>query len=221
MMLRSLRELPFSEHPGYRLNNFGPASLASAELINLIAGGQIGLELLTRAGSLVELAKLTQGDLETIPGIGPAIASRIVAAVELGRRLSWARQDERPQIASPADAAGLFMAEMSVLEQEHFKVMLLDTKNRVIAVTTLYVGNVNTSVIRVAEVFKEAVRRNATSIIISHNHPSSDSTPSPEDVRVTRQIVEAGRVLSIDVLDHIIVGGNSYVSLKERGLGFG
>jgi DNA repair protein RadC len=219
--LLSLRELPVSEHPGCRLSNLGLGSLSSAELIDLVVGAQVGMTLLTAAGSLMDLAKKSQADLDAVPGIGPATASRLVAALELGRRASWARPDDRPQISSPADAAGLFMAELGASEQEHFKVMLLDTKNRLLALYTLYVGNVNTSVIRISEVFREAIRRNATSIIISHNHPSGDSSPSPEDVRITRQIVEAGKLLSIDVLDHIIVGGNSYISLKERGLGFG
>jgi DNA repair protein RadC len=132
-----------------------------------------------------------------------------------------AAPDERPQITSPADAANLLMLEMGHLEQEHLRLLLLDTKNRVLASPTIYKGNVNTSVIRVSELFREAIRHNSVALIIAHNHPSGDPTPSPEDVRVTRQIFEAGKLLDVEVLDHLIIGQGRYVSLKERGLGFG
>jgi DNA repair protein RadC len=110
---------------------------------------------------------------------------------------------------------------MDALDQEHLVVISLDAKNRVLSQETLYIGNVNTSIIRIAEIFRLAIRQNAPAIIISHNHPSGDPDPSPEDVRVTRQIVEAGKMLDIDVLDHLVIGHQRYVSLKERGLGFG
>jgi DNA repair protein RadC len=139
----------------------------------------------------------------------------------MGRRLLITAPHERPQITSPADAANLLMLEMSHLEQEHLRVLLLDTKNQVLASPVIYKGNVNTSVIRIAEIFREAIRHNSTALIIAHNHPSGDPTPSPEDIRVTRQIVEAGNLVDIEVLDHLIIGQGRYVSLKERGLGFG
>jgi DNA repair protein RadC len=110
---------------------------------------------------------------------------------------------------------------MDALDQEHLVVITLDGRNRVLSQETLYIGNVNTSLIRIAEIFRLAIRQNAPAIIISHNHPSGDPDPSPEDVRVTRQIVEAGKMLDIDVLDHLVIGHQRYVSLKERGLGFG
>jgi len=113
------------------------------------------------------------------------------------------------------------MSEMSLLEQEHLRVMMLDTKNRVLGSPTVYVGSLNTSMIRVGELFREAIRSNSASVIVAHNHPSGDPTPSPEDVAVTRQIAEAGKLLDVDVLDHLIIGRQRFVSLKERGLGFG
>jgi DNA repair protein RadC len=143
-----------------------------------------------------------------------------MAAMELGRRLMFASPQQRPQITSPADAANLLMLEMSRLEQEQLRVLLLDTKNYVMAVHTLYMGNANTTIIRVGEVFREAVRENTTALILVHNHPSGDPTPSPEDVQVTRRIIEAGRLLDIEVLDHLVIGHQRYVSLKERGLAF-
>ncbi|MFN2224744.1 MAG: RadC family protein, partial [Anaerolineae bacterium] len=154
-------------------------------------------------------------------GLGPAKVAQIKAALELGRRLLAQSPEERPQIRSPADAANMVMSEMSWLEQEHLKVMLLDTKNRVLGTPTVYIGSLNTSMVRVGELFREAIRANCASLIVVHNHPSGDPTPSPEDVAVTRQIAEAGKLLDIELLDHLIIGQQRFVSLKERGLGFG
>jgi len=135
--------------------------------------------------------------------------------------LSVAAPGERPVVKSPADAVTL-LSDMSVMEQEVMRTLLLDTKNHVLGIPTVYSGSVNTTVIRVAELFKEAVRQNCAAIIVAHNHPSGDPTPSPEDVAVTGEIVKAGKILDIDVLDHVVIGaGQKFVSLKERGLGFG
>jgi DNA repair protein RadC len=154
-------------------------------------------------------------------GLGPAKVTQLKAALELGRRLLVESPGERPQVRSPADAANLVLSEMGLLEQEQLRVMLLDTKNRVLETKTIYVGSLNTSLIRVGELFREAVRANCASIIVLHNHPSGDPTPSPEDVAVTRQIVQAGQLLDVEVLDHLVIGRQRFVSLKERGLGFG
>ena len=132
----------------------------------------------------------------------------------------FATTEEKPQVKSPADAANLLMAEMSLLEQEHLRVILLDSKNRLLKTVTVYVGSLNTSVVRVGELFREAIRANAAAIIVAHNHPSGDPAPSPDDVHVTEVIVQAGQLMDIDVLDHVIIGQQRYVSLKERGLGF-
>jgi DNA repair protein RadC len=123
-------------------------------------------------------------------------------------------------VPSPADAANLLMFEKMNLAQEHLRVILLDTRNRVLATPTIYVGSLNSSVVRIGELFKAAIRDNAAAVIVAHNHPSSDPSPSPEDIHVTRQMVKAGKLLDVSVLDHIIIGRNRWVSLKERGLGF-
>jgi DNA repair protein RadC len=127
---------------------------------------------------------------------------------------------EMSQIRSPADVANLLMLEMGLLEREHMRTVLLDTKNRVQRIVNVYAGSLNTAVIRISEIFQEAIRANSAAVIVVHNHPSGDPTPSPEDVRVTQKIVQAGELLNIDVLDHLVIGRNRYVSMKERGLGF-
>jgi DNA repair protein RadC len=160
-------------------------------------------------------------ELTSAKGVGTAKVAQLKAALEIGRRLLLESPEDRPQIRSPADAANLVMTDMSLLEQEHLRVMLLDTKNRVLNTTTVYQGSLNTSLIRVGELFKEAIRCNCASLIVLHNHPSGDPTPSPEDVAVTRQIVAAGKLLDVEVLDHLVIGRQRFVSLKERGLGFG
>jgi DNA repair protein RadC len=180
----------------------------------------LSTRLLTEYRGLERLSKAGFNELASIKGLGPAKACQLKAALELGRRLMVASPNPRPQITCPADAANLLMSEMSVLEQEHLHVLLLDTKNYVLSSPMVYKGNVNTSVIRVAEIFKYAIRENATAMIIAHNHPSGDPTPSPEDVQVTQRIVEAGRLIDIEILDHIIIGHQRFVSLKERGIGF-
>lgn len=181
------------------------------------------------------LARASFAELERERGLGLAKAAQLKAAFELGRRLMVASPEERPQIKSPAEAANLLMMEMGMLQQEHMRTILLDTKNRVLAVPTIYIGSLNSSMIRVGEVFREAIKQNCAAIIVTHNHPSGDPTPSADDLQVTTQIVEAGKLLDIEVLDHLIIGRQryvipvlnhliigrqGYVSMKERGLGF-
>jgi DNA repair protein RadC len=176
--------------------------------------------LLVDFGGLTGLAQASFEELCGARGMGEAKATQIKAALELGRRLLAAAPQERLQVRNPADVANLLMMEMGLLEQEHLRAVLLDTKNFVIRIATVYAGSLNSAVVRVGEVFREAIRANAAAIILAHNHPSGDPTPSPEDVRVTQMVVEAGVLLDISVLDHLIIGRNRYVSLKERGLGF-
>jgi DNA repair protein RadC len=214
--------LPYCERPDHRLQHLGARALSTPELLSLIIGGANSLDTAYRVMEEVgqDLPKATVHTLKHIRGIGDTTANRIVAALDLSRRAMQAERPERPRITSPADAANLLLAEMQHLEQEHFRLILLDTRNRVLGTPILYIGSLNTSVIRIAEIFKEAAKINAAAIILVHNHPSGDPSPSPEDVGVTRQIVQAGKLLSIDILDHIIIGQNQFVSLKERGLGF-
>jgi DNA repair protein RadC len=220
----TLRELPPSERPVNRLHTYGSPSLSTTELLAILTGNahqlQDAANLMASFEGLEGVARANLSELQRQPGIGATTAARIKAALELGRRLTIERPTDRHQIRTPADAANLVMAEMSLLEQEQLRTMLLDTKNRVLGIPTIYVGSVHTTLIRVSEVFREAVRRNCPSIIIVHNHPSGAPDPSPEDVQVTRQAVEAGKLLDVEVLDHLIIGNQKYVSLKERGLGF-
>jgi DNA repair protein RadC len=220
-----LKSLPIKEQPISRIYDFGVASVSLTELLAAVAGGSRQLELAERLlvhyRTLSALFQAPTSELEQFAGIGHATAARLKAALELGKRLVQETPDARPSVRSPADAANLVMHDMALLEKEELRVILLDTKNHVLGVTTVYVGNVNSSIIRVAEVFQEAVRVVAPSIIIAHNHPSGESCPSPDDVRVTERIVQAGKLIDIDVLDHIVVGkGGQFTSLKERGLGF-
>lgn len=224
----TIPDLPLGERPRERLLYYGASALSNAELLAILlrvgSRGEnavaLGTRLLTEFGGLAGLAKASFSDLGRIRGISTAKTAQLKAALELGRRLLLTSPDARPQITSPADAASLLMLEMGGLEQENLRALLLDTKNRVLASPTVYVGNVNSSIIRVSEVFREAVRQNATALIIAHNHPSGDPTPSPEDIQVTRSIVEAGELLGIEVLDHLVIGHQRFISLKERGLGF-
>ncbi len=223
-----IKELPADERPRERLERYGENALSNSELlaIALRTGSQhesaiaLATRLLAIFDGLGGLARASFHELCAVHGIGPAKAAQLKAALEIGRRLIICSEQGRPQINSPADAAGLFQAAMSTEPQEQLRVMLLDSKHRVQRISVVYVGNVNTAVVRIAEVFREAIKDNAVAIIIAHNHPSGDPTPSPDDVRVTEEIVRAGKMLDVEVLDHLIIGRQRYLSLKERGLGF-
>lgn len=223
-----IRELPPAEKPRERLRDQGPAALSDAELLAILLrvgveglnAIQLAQQLLIEHRGWVGLQRASFEDLARRRGMGEAKAAQLKAALEIGRRLLLSGGEERPQIRSPADAAQLMLIEMAHLDQEHLRTICLNTKNRVQKVQTIYVGSLNSSLVRVGEVFKEAIRLNSAAIIVAHNHPSGDPTPSPEDVQVTRQIVEAGKLLDIEVLDHLVIGQGRFVSMRERGLGF-
>lgn len=223
-----IRDMPENERPRERLIQVGATAVSTAELLAILMRTGVGGEnvlrlaerLLAHFDGLPGLSRSSMVELQNVKGIGTAKAAEIKAALELGRRLIATSPEERPRVSSPADAANLLMSEMMFLEQEHLRVILLDTRNRVMRTPTVYVGSLNTSVIRIGELFRAAIKENAAAFIVIHNHPSGDPSPSPEDVNVTRQIVKAGELLDISVLDHIIIGRQRYVSLKERGLGF-
>jgi DNA repair protein RadC len=225
----ALKQLEKNDLPRERLKRLGAGALKTQELIAIILRTgtpgenvlQLAERLLRDYGGLGGLARAPYTELTRVKGVGDTKAIELQAVFELGRRLNTAAPEDKPMVKSPADAASL-LSDMSVLEQEMMRTLLLDTKNRVLAIRTVYTGSVNTTVIRVAELFREAIRQNCTALIIAHNHPSGDPTPSPEDVAVTSEIVKAGKLLDIDVLDHLVIGaGQKFVSLKERGLGFG
>jgi DNA repair protein RadC len=223
-----INDMASEDRPRERLALSGPEALSNAELLAILL--RTGMEgenvvrlserILAQHGGLVGLLKISYSDLKNVKGIGPAKAAQLKAAVELGRRIAAASPAEKPTISSPAEAANILMYEMRALDQEVVKVLLLDTRNRLIGQVEVYRGSLNTSMIRVGELFREAIKQSAASIIVAHNHPSGDPSPSPEDVAVTRLMVEAGRLLDIPVHDHLVIGQNRFVSLKERGLGF-
>jgi DNA repair protein RadC len=225
-----ISELAESERPRERLKRVGAGSLSSAELLAIllrvgVAGEnavEVGNRLLQKFKGLAGIQRAPIEELESQRGVGAAKAAQIKAAIELGRRLSEPPQDEdKPTVISnPAEAARYFQYQMGALEQEELRVILLDTRNQVLDLVPIYVGSANTAQVRPAEVFKAAVRRNATAVIVVHNHPSGDPTPSPDDVAVTRELIKAGDLIGIKVLDHIIIGQGRHVSMKERGLGF-
>jgi len=204
----TIRAMTLHERPRERLQQLGAGVMSDAELLAIILRTgyrganviQLAADLLEKCGRLGGLARTPFADLAAVKGIGPAKATELHAVFELGRRAMNAAPEERPQIKSPADAAKL-LQDMSTLEQEEMRTLLLDTKNRVLGRPRIYQGSVHTTVIRIAELFREAVRQNCTALIVAHNHPSGDATPSPEDAAITREIVKAGELLEIDVLD--------------------
>jgi DNA repair protein RadC len=223
-----MTDLDLTERPRERLASLGAQALSNAELLAILLrtgvpgqnSVQVGQRLLQTFGGLQGLQRISFDELVNQHGMGEAKAAQVKAAIELGRRLTLESAGEHPTINGAADAAALVQYEMSALEQEHLRILLLDTRNHVLDIVEVYKGSVNSSQVRVGEVFKAAIRRNATAIIIAHNHPSGDPTPSPEDVAVTRALVQAGKLMDVDVLDHLVIGKGRYVSLKERGLGF-
>lgn len=224
-----ITDLVESERPRERLARLGPQALSNAELLAILlrtgvvgeSAVQVGQRLLQTFGGISGIHRVDFEEVRAQHGIGTAKAAQIKAAIELGRRLTLEAPEERPAIHSPADAAMLVQYEMSALEQEVLKVILLDSRNRVLDIAELYRGSLNSSQVRVGELFRPAIRRNSAAIIIVHNHPSGDPAPSPDDVAITRAIVQAGKLLDIDVLDHLVIGKGRFVSMKERGLGFG
>ncbi|MGH2604466.1 MAG: RadC family protein [Dehalococcoidia bacterium] len=223
-----VKELPADERPRERLKLRGASSLSDSDLIAILLNtGTVGLSvtdlaqrLIVEQGGLRGLMRLEVSELARIRGVGDAKAVRVKAALELGRRLAAQIPDVRPQIASPDDIVTLVQIEMAALDQEQLRVVLLDTKNRVLAIRTVYQGSVNAAQIRVAEVFRDAIRHNAVAIVAIHNHPSGDPTPSAADVTVTAELAQAGALLDIELLDHLVIGDGRWVSLRRLGLGF-
>jgi DNA repair protein RadC len=223
-----IREMPAADRPRERLRDFGAAALSTAELLAILlrtgSAGQnvvsLATALLAQHGGLGGLARLSFAELVQVHGLGEAKAAELKAAFELARRLNALQPEERPQVRSPADVFALVGGEMTLLDQEHLRVLLLSTRNHVLSVSEVYKGNVSASLVRISELFREAVRQNAPAIIIVHNHPSGDPAPSPDDVALTKSALEAGKLLGIDLLDHVVIGDRRFVSLKELGLGF-
>lgn len=222
MALQRISELPREERPSYKIEQY-PQAMSSRELLALLIGGEKQMEI---AGNLYQscdgnLRKLGKDSIpEDIEGIGKVTSDRILAAIQLGQRLASPPENERIVIHSPEDAADLVQYEMSALPQEELRVIILNTRNHVIKVVTIYRGSLNSSQVRIGEIFRPAIRLNAAAIIVVHNHPSGDFSPSPCDLTITRAIIKAGKLLDVQTLDHLIIGANGFASLNRKGLGF-
>ena len=224
----TVRDLPAEERPRERLQHFGANALSTTELLAIVlqtgSRGENALRLAERLlidfDGLPGLGHATIEELCQVTGVGMAKASQLKASLELGKRLLMVAPTERFTVQSPADAANLLMPDMALLEQEEMRTILLDSRNRVIRTHTVYAGSLNHVQVRVGEVFREAIRTNSAALIVAHNHPSGLTEPSREDIQVTRQLGAAGRLLGIEVLDHVVLGRQNYCSLRERGLGF-
>lgn len=221
-----MRELPPEQRPRERMLKEGATSLSDIDLLAImlrtgtaqVSAMELAAEIIGRFRDLRALAQATVEELSAVKGVGPVKAVQVKAALELGRRLAALPAAERPVIRCPEDVCSLLMEDLRDLDREHFLALLLNTKNQVLATETISIGTLNASMVHPRELFKIAIRRSAAAVILAHNHPSGDPTPSREDISLTKRLIEAGEILGIDVLDHIIIGDNRFTSLKSKGL---
>ncbi|MFD1772490.1 RadC family protein [Paenibacillus rhizophilus] len=221
-----LRDLPHEERPRERMMQYGAESLSQTELLAILlrtgtrreSAIHVAQRILGQVGGLRRLADLSIEEMMQIKGIGPAKAVQLKAGMELGRRMANTRLDQPVTIRSPHDAADILTEQLRYLQKEHFVCLFLNTKNHVIAQETLSMGSLNASIVHPREVFRAAIKCSSASIICAHNHPSGDPTPSPEDIALTRRLLDAGEIVGIDVLDHLIIGDDGFISMKEQGL---
>lgn len=226
MISLKMQDIPAEERPRERLMTYGPQSLSHAELLAILlrtgtaneSAVQLASKMIKQAGGLRNLADLGIEQMTQMKGIGTAKAIQVQAGIELGRRMAKAKMGERTVIRSPKDAAQYVMEDLRYLQKEHFVCLFLNTKNHVLAQETLSIGSLNASIVHPREIFRAAIKRSSASIICAHNHPSGDPTPSPEDIQITERLVQAGELIGIEVLDHVIIGDKHYISLKEQGL---
>ena len=220
----TVRDIPSDGRPRERLQKNGAEALSTADLLAIILRTgtvrdnvmELAQKLLLKYGGLGGLMSAGFHELSSEYGLGMAKTAQLKAALEIGKRLSMLQPDKKYQIRSADDAANLVRMEMMYLDHEEMHVLILDSKNQVVERVKSYKGTVNSSVLRCAEVFRPAVVRNCPHVIVCHNHPSGDPSPSPEDIEATQQLVEAGKLLDIELLDHIVIGNPRYASLKER-----
>ncbi len=221
-----IKDLPEQERPRERLEAHGPEALSNAELLAIVlrtgtsknTAVELGSSMLAHFGSLSALAGAGVGAMTEVNGIGTAKACQIAAAFELGRRSAGRHDIRRPRITGPEDIADLVKAELRDLKQEKFLAVILNTKNEVIRIVTITQGTLTASLIHPRETFRTAITEGCNSIVLIHNHPSGDAAPSAEDVKITRKLIDAGKLLGIEVLDHIIIGGDTFTSMKDMGV---
>ncbi|RLL47959.1 JAB domain-containing protein [Oceanobacillus piezotolerans] len=221
----TMKDVPKEDRPRERLLNAGSSHLSNQEILAILLGSgtkeesvmELSNRILMHFEGLHLLRDATIEELVAIKGIGIAKGVLILSAIEFGKRMNQYRPNERYIIRSPDDGADYIMEEMRTLKQEHFIVLFLNTKNQVIHRQTIFIGSLNASIVHPREVFREAVKRSAASIIVAHNHPSGDPSPSQEDIHVTRRLLESGKLIGIELLDHLIIGDRKFVSLKEKG----
>ncbi len=223
----TIHDLPISERPRERLLKFGAESLSAQEILALILGRGIAGEsvmvtaqrLLSRFGSLKGIASASIEELSQVRGIGLAKAAQFKAALELANRLeAYSEASDKPVVKMPEDVANLVRGRLKGKKREHFLAILLDSRSRLIKVSEISVGSLDTSIVHPREAFKEAISASAASVIFVHNHPSGDPTASEDDIELSKRLIQAGEIMGIDVLDHIIIGGKDYLSLKRQGL---
>lgn len=220
-----IKDVPKEDRPRERLLRLGSSHLSNQELLAILLGTGtkkesvmvLGNRILMHFEGLKLLKEATVEELTAIKGIGKAKSVLILAAIELGKRMNEYKPQEQYVIRSPEDGADYVMEEMRSLNQEHFVALFLNTKNQIIHRQTIFIGSLNSSIVHPREVFREAVKRSAASIIVAHNHPSGDPAPSQEDIHVTRRLAESGKMIGIELLDHLIIGNRKFISLKEKG----
>ncbi len=223
--LLMIRDVAKFDRPRERLLREGARSLSHQELLAILLRTgtkeqsvySLANRLLKKLDKMQDLREMSAEELMMIKGIGEAKAAQILAAVELGRRVYRQNDQHRYRIRTPKDAASYVMLDLSGLKQEHFVALYLNVKNEIIHAQTIFIGSLNASIVHPRELFREAVKRSAASIIVAHNHPSGNVTPSEEDIEVTNRLVEAGQIIGIEIIDHIIIGDYNFLSLKEKG----
>lgn len=220
-----IKDVPKEDRPRERLLKLGSSHLSNQELLAILLGSGTKEEsvmvlsnrVLMHFEGLKLLNDATIEELMAIKGIGEAKGVLMLSAIELGKRMNQYKSNDRYIVRSPEDGADYVMEEMRSLNQEHFVVLFLNTKNQIIHRQTIFIGSLNSSIVHPREVYREAVKRSAASIIVAHNHPSGDPSPSQEDIHVTRRLVESGKMIGIELLDHLIIGDRKFISLKEKG----
>lgn len=221
-----IKELPADERPREKMKERGAQALGNSELLAILlrtgtaaeSALRLAENLLDRAGGLAGLGHATLEEVEQVRGIGEAKAVTLLAALELGRRVDSLAPLDRTAVRTPDDVAALLLPRFRYESRESFVAVLLSTKNHVLKTPVISVGSLNASIVHPRELFREAINASAAAVIVAHNHPSGNPTPSPEDVSLTRKLVEAGKILDIPVLDHVVLGDGKYVSFKEKGI---